>query len=485
VNQAFSKRSERVIRNKKESDDAEAKVLLVSNGFPPVGQWGTEFYTHQLASGLQARGREVAVFIPVRESEGERYSLKISRRHGLDLFELANAGDPKKSFTDSYKDEGVEQAFARVLREFKPKTVHFNHFLWGLSVGLPRVAAEFGARVVATVTDLGLLCHRGQFYNSELQPCGGPSSVEECARCVREPSKHDAKALELFIRRLAVRGAASLGGFGRIVVASDLEQRVSEVREAASFIDSWVFPTKALLEEFQSHGLALGHAEVLPYGIDEEAFKLPERGEKPRALRFSYLGQFMPHKGLEHLLAAVHLMESRLPESVAPWTLHCHGHGSPGRHQLYAERAFEPVRGSRRVIDAGCFPPLDAPRVMNETDVLIVPSLWMENAPLAVLQARAAGVPVIASDVAGVREVMEVPLHGALVPPGDVEALADAMRAAILEGPRRYQPDPVIAYSDHLDRVEQLYGERSSVIQPSQAPPRLELKTETENAVQA
>ena len=191
----------------------------------------------------------------------------------------------------------------------------------------------------------------------------------------------------------------------------------------------------------------------------------------------------MPHKGLEHLLAAVHLMESRLPESVAPWTLHCHGHGSHGRHQLYAGRAFEPVSGSRRVRDAGCFPPLDAPRVMSETDVLIVPSLWMENAPLAVLQARAAGVPVIASDVAGVREVMEVPLHGSLVPPGDVEALADAMRAAILEGPRRYQPDPVITYSDHLDRVEQLYGERRSVIHPS--PPRLELKAETGNAVQA
>ena len=448
--------------------------MLVSNGFPPVGQWGTEFYTHQLATGLQARGREVAVFLPVRDAEGARYSLKTSHHYGLDLFELTNGGDPKKSFSDSYKNEGVEQAFARVLREFQPKTVHFNHLLWGLSVGLPRVAAEFGARVVATVTDLGLLCHRGQFLDSNLRSCGGPSSAEECARCVREPSPHDAKTLELFARRVAVRGAVKLGGFGRIVVASDLEERAREVREAAKFIDRWVFPTEALLEEFQSRGLAMKDAEVLPYGIDEAAFQLPGRGAEPRALRFTFLGQFMPHKGLEHLLKAVNLMESRLPESVAPWTLRCYGHGSPGRHQLYAGRAFESVSTSNRVIDAGCFPPLDAPRVMMETDVLVVPSVWMENAPLAVLQARAAGVPVIASDVSGVREVVDSPQHGVLVPPGDAVALADAMRRAIMEGPRRYTPDPVISHSDHLDRVELIYGESSSVLHPSVAPEHAE-----------
>ena len=357
----------------------------------------------------------------------------------------------------------VERAFARVLEEFQPDVVHFNHFLWGLSVGLPRVAAEYGAFVVATATDLGLLCHRGQYFNSNLEPCGGPSSHEECARCVREPSRHDSHAIELFARRAAVRGAARLGGLGRIVVARDLELRAEEVRQAASFIRQWVFPTSALLSQFQAQGLALEGAKVLPYGIDERAFCLPELEREARGFRFSFFGQYMPHKGLEHLLEAVRRMESRLPESVSPWTLRCYGHGSRGRHKLYAPRAFEAVSSSRRVIDAGCFPPLDAPRVIAETDALVVPSVWMENAPLAVLQARAAGVPVIASDVLGVREVMDPSRHGALVAPGDAGALADAMRAALLAGPHRYEPDPIINHADHLDRIEELYAERSAV----------------------
>jgi len=175
----------------------------------------------------------------------------------------------------------------------------------------------------------------------------------------------------------------------------------------------------------------------------------------------------MPHKGLETLLRAVQMMESRLPESVAPWSLRCFGHGALGRHRLYAERSFELVSSSRRVTNSGCFPPLEAPRVMAETDVLVVPSVWMENAPLTVLQARAAGVPVIASDVGGVREVLDPALHGLLVPPGDAAALADAMRSAILNRWARYTPDPVVRYSDHLDQVEALYGERLQVVIPA------------------
>ena len=257
------------------------------------------------------------------------------------------------------------------------------------------------------------------------------------------------------------------GGLGRIVVTKDIERRRAQIAEALRFIDRWVFPTRALQAEFQAHGVGLEGSLVLPYGIDEAAFDRPSVQDPSGDFRFSFFGQFMPHKGLETLLGAVRLMESRLPESVTPWSLRCFGHGSLGRHQHYAPRAFRLVRGSRRVIDAGCFPPLEAPRVMAETDALIVPSIWMENAPLTVLQARAAGVPVIASDVSGIREVLEPGLHGALVPPGDERALADAMRAALLAGPRRYAPDPVTSYSDHLDEVEALYGEHGAVLTPA------------------
>jgi len=69
----------------------------------------------------------------------------------------------------------------------------------------------------------------------------------------------------------------------------------------------------------------------------------------------------------------------------------------------------------------------DIPAVLGAADVFVLPSLY-EGHPLSVMEAMAAGTPVIATAVGGVPEVVRTGVTGLLVPPGDVEALAGAMR---------------------------------------------------------
>ncbi len=432
------------------------KVLLVANGFPPSGQWGTEYYTHQLAVGMQAMGLEVSVLVPSREPGRERYSLQHEPRYGVDVWELANAGDPKKSFSDSYSNERIEQVFDELLGRIAPDVVHFTHLLWGLSVGLPRVARRRGARTVVTLTDFGLLCHRGQLYDWQLEDCEGPTSSERCARCVREPAPWDARPLNRELWRLAVSGAAWLGGLGRVVVSSDIEARERCISGALAGVDHWIFPTQALAAPFRAAGLELENSSCLPYGIDEAAYLVPRAGAEDVGARFVYMSQYMPHKGLKCLLEAVRLLETRLPESVEPWQVELHGNGGSDRARLYSKTLVEDGL-PRRVKDCGAFEPLNAPDVLARTDCVLVPSEWRENAPLTVLQARAAGVPVIASDVSGVREVLEHGRHGLLFPPGDAEALASAMAAVISGRFRGVGPDPLVTLGDHLDSILDLY----------------------------
>jgi len=52
------------------------RILVVSNGFPPRGRWGTEFYTKELVRGLSARGHELFVLHPERSGERPRYTLE-------------------------------------------------------------------------------------------------------------------------------------------------------------------------------------------------------------------------------------------------------------------------------------------------------------------------------------------------------------------------------------------------------------------------
>src|SRR4029453_8125800 len=68
-------------------------------------------------------------------------------------------------------------------------------------------------------------------------------------------------------------------------------------------------------------------------------------------------------------------------------------------------------------------------------DVFVLPSL-MEGHPLAVLEAMAAGKPIVATTVGGLAEAMEDGVSGLLVPPGDADALAEAV-VSLLRDPER------------------------------------------------
>jgi len=445
------------------------KVLLVSNGFPPSGQWGTEYYTHQLAMGLVARGDEVLVLHPSRDPSRERFSLREVEREGIRVFELANTGDPRKRFADSYICEGVERVFEALLQREVPDVVHFTHLLWGLSVRLPAIARAHGARSVVTLTDFGLLCHRGQLYDWLEQECDGAATPAQCARCVREPGRWDYEPLSRKTRHLAVSAMASCGGLGRVVVAEDIRRREARIRAATAAVDHWILPTRTLAKTFFDWGLDERSSTILPYGIDESRYAA-ERGPRAKdGVRFVYMSQYMPHKGLASLLEAARLLEERLPESVEPWRVDLHGNGSADRHRLYA-REMLGERLPRRVHECGPFEPMRAPEILDRADCVMVPSRWRENAPLTILQARAAGVPVIASDVPGVREVLEPGVHGLLFPPGDSSAMAEAMSQVILGQFAGVRPAPLVLWETHLAAVCRIHAGEAEPALPFDLP---------------
>jgi glycosyltransferase involved in cell wall biosynthesis len=194
--------------------------------------------------------------------------------------------------------------------------------------------------------------------------------------------------------------------------------------------------------------------EPLCYAFEEEPYRGPRRPSE--RVRFGFFGQLAPHKGVACLLAAVERLVARAPR--AEFELVLWAEPSPGRHARYAARCRARVDG-RRVRFGAPFGPDEAPLVLAGLDALVVPSEWDENAPLSVLQARAAGVPVIASDVPGIAEIVRAPEEARLVPVGDADALAGAL-AAVLAGELRapLARGLPLALDAHLARLEQLYA---------------------------
>jgi len=93
---------------------------------------------------------------------------------------------------------------------------------------------------------------------------------------------------------------------------------------------------------------------------------------------------------------------------------------------------------------------------MTSSDLLVFPSLWFENAPLVLRQANQLGLPILASRVGGIPELVAEGVNGMLLPPGDAGMWQDCLRemlakpeklkrlsASAMKTASDYNPDPL------------------------------------------
>ena len=130
-----------------------------------------------------------------------------------------------------------------------------------------------------------------------------------------------------------------------------------------------------------------------------------------------------------------------LPAEI-PITLSIHGIGENAAQRKCAAMVSRLAGDDPRIRFE---PPVPRPQVMATllaADALAVPSLWLEMAPMVVLEAKAAGLPIIGSRLGGIAELVNEPEDGMLVPPGNVAALAEAIMAMFTGRTRRPRSRP-------------------------------------------
>jgi glycosyltransferase involved in cell wall biosynthesis len=114
-----------------------------------------------------------------------------------------------------------------------------------------------------------------------------------------------------------------------------------------------------------------------------------------------------------------------------PWSLEVIG---DGRARRAVEDALYPLE--ERVTWAGEISPMEIARRLASADLCVWPAL-NEAFGMALLEAQASGVPVVAGAAGGVSEIVVDGLTGLLIPPGDAPAFAQAVRTLLLDRPRR------------------------------------------------
>ncbi|MBI4881618.1 MAG: glycosyltransferase [Planctomycetes bacterium] len=412
------------------------KVLLVAHAFPPESSAGTENVTLALARALAASGHEVVVCHRSADPALSEHAVAEGEHAGLRVLRIGNRL-AYGSMRQTFHNRPVEDAFRAVLERERPHVVHFQHLIH-LSVALPRICRQQGIPSILTLNDFWFRCPRVQLMRPDRRICSGAPPFLGCAACLANlpslvaPLRFVSRPLRRPLASLARRFLAAAGAprtwLGQnLRDAAWLALRPGTVAAELLAADFIFAPSRFLKAKMVEAGVPAERLIVSDYGLETAWLEGFRRAPAPGRVRFGFVGSLVWYKGLEVLARAF----QRIPEEAAE--LHIHGDSEGLEEFRETRRRVEALVTRPGLFFHGRYAPGDLGQVLGAIDVLVVPSLWYENSPLAVHEAFQAGIPVLVSDQGGMRDLVAEGAGGLRFRPGDDRDLARVMRRFLAE----------------------------------------------------
>jgi len=351
------------------------RVLLVAHGYPPRELGGVELHTTSVAHGLASAGDSVQVLAAAPEREGTRRvvdeldgDVRLRRLH-------VPIGE---NFARRVTSPWVREQFERLLDDERPDVVHVQHLLF-LSSDCIAAASARGLPVVVTLHDAWWLCP--EIHLRTARHTRGPLHGLACW------AHHDVPRL----------GTSLMAARGVLRAFPDELRRPALLRHALGAADVVLAPSAYLADVYAEAGFRRPRVSAHGIALPCEPAHVPQR-----PVRFGFVGPATSEKG-------ANLLADALPA---------------GSTLVHWGRGIVP---GRNVEQRGEFAPGDAHTAYRSFDVLVVPSLVAESFSLVTAEAQALGIPVVASDLGALPELIEHDGNGLLVEPGDPRALAAAL----------------------------------------------------------
>jgi glycosyltransferase involved in cell wall biosynthesis len=416
------------------------RLLFVSDHYPPfVG--GAERQTYLLATRFAAAGHDVAVAVPwvnglpaVQEDSGVTVHRIRQLRDGWgDLASRDSIRHPPP-----YPDPVMAWGLRRLVRRFRPDVVHSQGW-----ISYSAAAALLGLRtpLLVSARDYGYFCANRTLLRDDT-PCSGPS-LGKCLPCAGRyygrPKGWIAVAGVSFWQPLLRHKVSAVHNISTFVDRTMRTNFFHNGKRECSTPDIVIPSFLADDENGNGNGNVAAHLELLP----REPFIL-------------YVGQFRRVKGLEILFRAYERLESPPPLVVIGEP---HDDGPPEIPSYVKVMTAWPHSAVMAAYDRASF--------------AVMPSLWPEPLGSVVHEAMSRGKPVIGTNHGGHTDMIVNEETGLLVPPGDVDALVEAMQRLNAEpdlrarmGEAARERSRLFKASAALPRFAQLYSELASHATP-------------------
>lgn len=364
------------------------KVCIIENIYPPYDRGGAEQVVEKTVEGLTLRGVAVVILTstPGSDEVEKRPHCTVYRKRPSNLFFYTDAerhGAISRFFwhlIDMFHF-GMARWVRNILEKEQPDVVH-THNLMGLSFLIPRAIRRGGWRHIHTIHDVQLV----------------------------EPSAMILKQQEHTWRYT---------GFPTRVYSWITRHLVESP-------DIVISPSQFLLDFYRSrHFFSKSTCVVLrnPITFRTEQEMKETRKDPARPFRFLYVGQIEKHKGV---LLLLEVMSALKKETIPSFELHIVGNGAA------MNEVKRRASSMSHVIVHGRVGHNEIPGIFAQMDATVVPSLCYENSPTVIFESLTFGVPVIASNIEGIAELIHEKENGFTFVAGDASSLKEILHWSLL-----------------------------------------------------
>jgi glycosyltransferase involved in cell wall biosynthesis len=359
------------------------KIVLATEYFYPISKGGTEMYVYQLAKELINNGHDCIVISLSNEFKEDIYE-------GIQVFYIPFI---KGNHLESEVPENLH-ALISVLDKINPQIVHLHSLSPSLGVNHLVHLHLIGYTTFFTAHLPSFTCARGDLlYNGE-EICDGEIIYDRCMNCILN-SKGKKNKLSNSLITLASKNKFIQNLFPALGV---IQNKINSLELVEKYIDEIIVVSAwqqdvLLLNKFNSSKLSICRQAIYKEIILHE--KKNSIGVK---LKIGYIGRIVPEKGIDVLLDCLIDIDKdnyELYVAAIKTENHLNYYHINKKLALNLNAVWKENLNSKEVIS-----------FIDEIDLLIVPSVWLETGPYVIYEALARKVPVLAFKKGGSVELI-------------------------------------------------------------------------------
>ena len=375
------------------------KILILNDSWPPESMGGADKVAFNLARAIKRRGNEVRVITTTQDKRKEG----ILEEEGMKVYRIYTKYSERwRAWLSLYNPVAVRRV-KKVIRDFKPDVVHAHNIHFYLSYTCLRVAKKSGAKVFLTAHDVMSFSYGKLGTKKYLEEGDGFLSWRDNLR--RAKKRYNP------LRNILIRYYLSF--VDKIIAVSEALKKVLEQNGIKKVM-------------VVHNGIETKEWEVSEEKIEE--FKKVRGWEDKKLILFG--GRLSEGKGARKVIEAMKVVEKEALQVILLVL---------GKKDWYAkeiEGLAEKEGVGEKVVMTGWISGETLKEAMGASEVVCVPSAYLDPLPTVVLEAMAAGKPVVGTCWGGTSEMVVDRETGLIVDPRNTEDLAQALLEIITKKER-------------------------------------------------